>query len=83
MFVTDVFSKIKWVVGSKRRGLIAILIFLSISSVAFTLPWFYQIQKGVGEGMGASGPGPNSGTMLDLKTPPENTMAYFDTEKGM
>ncbi|MGQ9759174.1 MAG: hypothetical protein ACUVQ5_01175 [Candidatus Methanomethylicaceae archaeon] len=30
--------------------------------------------------MGAGGPG--SGTILELKLPPENTMAHFDTENG-
>lgn len=83
LFITDILSKIKRVTDSNRRGLIVALPLLAVFGAAFALPWFYQIQIGVGGGMGAGGPGPSSGTMLDLKIPPENTTAYFDTEKGM
>lgn len=80
LFITDIFSKIKAVVNSKKRELIASLAFLAIFGTIFTLPWLHEIQIGMG-GMGAGGPGPNSGIILELKLPPENTTTYFDTEK--
>lgn len=83
LFITDIFSKIKAVTDSNRRGLIVGLTFLAIFGIVFTLPWFHKIQIGMGGGMGAGGPGPNGGIMLAPKTPPEKTTVNFDAEKGV
>jgi len=81
LFTTDIFSKIKRVTVSSKRGLIVALTLLVIFGVVFTLPWLHKIEIG-GSAMGAFGPGPGSGIMLGLKLPPENTTAYFDMERG-
>lgn len=83
LLITDVFSKIKAVTDSKRRGLIVSLTFLAILGTVFTLPWFHKIEIGLGGGVSAFGPGPNSGIVLGLKLPPENTTVNFDAEKGV
>lgn len=82
LFITDIFSKIKTVTDSNKRGLIVCLTFLMIFGIIFMLPWFHKIEIGTGGGMGAGGPGPDSGIVLAPKTPPEKTTVNFDAKKG-
>jgi len=81
LFITGIFSKIKAVANSNKRGLIAGLTFLAILGTVFTLPWLHKIEIGMGGSAGAGGPGPHSGIMLSLGH--ENTTVNFDAEKGI
>lgn len=83
LFITGIFSKFKVVASSNKRGLIAIFTFLVIFGIVLTLPWLHKIEISMGGGMGAQGPGPESGIMLSPKLPPEKTTVNFNAEKGV